>query len=307
MAFRASHDLPMLPGARARAMLLLHNPDATIQDFVQVFTADPALTVSALAAANSAASAPVRPIASVREAVVRIGAAAARHIALSGLMRSQFDARLEESWIEVGHFWEHCVLVGLLTEYLAGAAAPGPGVAFTAGFLHDLGRLALVSENPFRYRRVIDLAKAGASVPAAERRIVGSTHLVAGERLAIRWSLPEEIASAAAGHHDREGAPLATTVYHARRIAWKLGYGDGVLAPEVIVFDEETSEVLRHFGGEGGLHARVRWYALVAGGEQPPDAPSAATNAAEGSRVAHVDEVIDPSHGPAGRRTGPHR
>lgn len=305
MAFRSSHDLPILPGARARAMLLLHNPDATIQDFVQVFTADPALTVSALAAANSAASAPVRPIASVREAVVRIGAAAARHIALSALMRSQFDARLEESWIEVGHFWEHCVLVGLLTEYLGGTA-PGPGVAFTAGFLHDLGRLALVSENPFRYRRVIDLAKAGASVPAAERRIVGSTHLLAGERLARRWSLPEEIASAAAGHHDREGAPIATTVYHARRIAWKLGYGDGVLAPEVIVFDDETSEVLRHFGGEEGLHARVRWYALAAGGTQPPEAPSAVASTTEDTRVAHVDEVIDPAHGPAARRRAPH-
>lgn len=283
MAFRSSHDLPILPGARARAMLLLHNPDATIQDFVQVFTADPALTVSALAAANSAASAPVRPIASVREAVVRIGAEEARHIAVSSLMRSQFDARLEESWIEVGAFWEHCVVTGLLTEYLAGHAA-GPGVSFTAGFLHDLGRLVLVSENPFRYRRVIDLAKAGASIGAAERRILGATHLVTGERLARRWSLPEAIAIAAAGHHDREGPPIAVAVYHARRIAWKLGYGDGVLAPDTIELDDETFEILRHFGGEEGLHARVRWYALAAGAKQLPDEDRPAPPPIRGAR-----------------------
>ena len=215
MALRASHNLPILPGARARALLLLHNPDATIHDFVQVFSADPALTVSALAAANSAASAPVRPIASVREAVVRIGAEEARHIAVSSLMRAQFDVRLDESWIEVGAFWEHCVVTGLVTEYLVDTAARGavgPGVSFTAGFLHDLGRLALVSENPFRYRRVIDLAKAGASVGAAERRIFGATHLVAGERLARRWGLPEEIATAAEGHHGREGSSMAVAV-----------------------------------------------------------------------------------------------
>ena len=83
-------------------MLLLHNPDATLQDFVQVFIGDPALTVAALTAANSAASAPVRPIGSVREAVVRIGVEQARHIAVSALMRSQFDGRLSESWVEVG-------------------------------------------------------------------------------------------------------------------------------------------------------------------------------------------------------------
>lgn len=275
MALRASHNLPMLPGARARALLLLHNPDATIQDFVQVFSADPALTVSALAAANSAASAPVRPIASVREAVVRIGAGEARHIAVSALMRAQFDVRLDESWIEVGAFWEHCVVSGLLTEYLVGQR-PGPGVSFTAGFLHDLGRLALVSENPFRYRRVIDLAKAGASVGAAERRIFGVTHPVAGERLARRWVLPDDIATAAAGHHDRDGSPMAVAVYHARRLAWKLGYGDGVLSPDTVELDDETLEVLRHFGGEEGLHARVRWYALAAGGGHSTDGHSEA-------------------------------
>ncbi len=275
MALRSSNDLPILPGARARAMLLLHNPDATVQDFVQVFTADPALTVSALAAANSAASAPVRPIASVREAVVRIGAQQARHIAVSSLMRSQFDARLQESWIEVGAFWEHCVVTGLLTEYLVGRDLPA-GVSFTAGFLHDLGRLALVSENPFRYRRVIDLAKAGASVAAAERRIFGATHLVTGERLATRWGLPPAIVEAAAHHHDREGSAVGLVVYHARRLGWKLGYGDGVTAPETVEVDEETEGVLRHFDGEDGLHARVRWYALAAGGELQPPAAQAA-------------------------------
>jgi HD-like signal output (HDOD) protein len=274
MALRSSHDLPMLPGARARAMLLLHNPDATIQDFVQVFAADPALAVAALAAANSAASAPVRPIATVREAVVRIGAQQARHIAVSSLMRSQFDARLQESWIEVGAFWEHCVVTGLLTEYLVGMR-PAPGVSFTAGFLHDLGRLALVSENPFRYRQVIDLAKAGASVGAAERRIFGATHLATGERLATRWGLPQEIVSATAHHHEREGSPMGLAVFHARRLGWKLGYGDGVLSPDTVELDEETEGVLRHFDGEQGLHARVRWYALAAGGEHPSTAPAA--------------------------------
>lgn len=262
MALQASRDLPMMPASRLRAMLLLHNPDANVQDFVQVFIADPALTVAALAAANSAASAPVRPIAGVREAVVRIGVQQARHIAVSSLMRSQFDVRLAESWIEVGAFWEHSVVVGLLTESIA-AGGSAPGVRFTAGFLHDLGRLALVSENPFRYRQVLDLAKAGAPIEAAERRICGQSHLSVGERLANRWGLPAEIGAAAGGHHSREGAPIAVAVYHARRLAWKLGYGDGVLAPDTIELDDETLVVLRRFGGEEGLRERVHWYALA--------------------------------------------
>ena len=267
MALHKSNELPILPASRLRAMLLLHNPDATVQDFVQVFVADPALTVAALAAANSAASAPVKPIAAVREAVVRIGVQQARHIAVSSLMRSQFDVRLSESWIEVGAFWEHSVVVGLLTEAMIGDVA-APGVSFTAGFLHDLGRLALVSENPFRYRQVLDLAKADAPIEGAERRICGQNHLVIGQRLADRWGLPAAIGEAAGGHHDREGtSTIAMAVYHARRISWKLGYGDGVLTPDVVQFDDETASVLRHFGGEEGLRERVHWYANASAGE----------------------------------------
>lgn len=266
MPSHVERDLPMLPSSRIRALLLLHNPDATVPDFVRVFEADPALSVAALTAANSAASAPVRRIATVREAVVRIGAAQARHIAVSAIMRSQFDRSLEESWLEVGALWEHLVVVGLLTEVLAGGGEV-PGTHFVAGYLHDVGRLALVAQNPFGYRRVIDMAKAGAPVAFAERRVFGINHETAGGRLAEKWGLPDEVAIAASAHHSSDGHPLANAVFHARRIAWKLGYGDGVTAPEEVVSDDETAPVLALFGGDEGLRERVRWHARAGGDE----------------------------------------
>lgn len=274
MPLQASRDLPLLPSARVRALLLLHNPDATIHDFVQVFASDPALSVAALTAANSAASAPVQRVASVRDAVVRIGGIQARHIAVSAIVRSQFDTRLEESWIDVGAFWEHLVVVGLLTEALAQAGS-APGVPFTAGFLHDIGRLALVSENPMRYRQVLDMTKVGVPAPFAERRLYGVNHITIGQQLAERWNLPHEVVTAAGSHHERGDEPVSTAVFHARRFAWKLGYGDGVVSPDVVELDDETLGVAAGFGGEEGLRERVRWYSLASAGVDPEDSDAA--------------------------------
>ena len=114
----SSTELPTMPTPRARAMVLLWNAQADLGDFLAVIEGDPGLTTSVLRAANSAQSAPVDPVITARNAVVRIGLETTRQITVAALTRAEFET-LEDSGIDVEHFWRWLLSIGLLTERLA--------------------------------------------------------------------------------------------------------------------------------------------------------------------------------------------
>jgi len=253
-------DLPVLPAPRVRALLLLWNPDATLEHFVSVAQGDPALTAAVLRGANSASSAPIERVTRAHDAIVRLGFDRTKHIISAAVTRSQF-ADIENSWIDAKEMRRHLVAVGLLAE----AAAETPDertAAFTGGLLHDLGRLSLAATNPGRYSRTVEMVRAGIDVMDAERQTMGVTHTTWGERVARHWGLPEAIVEAVAGHHDEGAAGVAGRLAQARHIAWRLGIGDGVATPKLseLASDDDVPAPLRVLGGLDGLLDRIRWY-----------------------------------------------
>lgn len=249
----------MLPAPQARALVLLCNPDAELDEFLSVVDGDPGLTATVLRAANSAASAPMVPIGTAQRAAVRLGITALRQIVSTAVLQSRFT-RLDEAGLDVGEFWRHALAVGLLAE--AAARDEDFPALFTAGLLHDIGRLAMASAGPARYAEAIANARRGVDVEEAERRACGTTHTAWASRLCEAWRLPEAVADAAADHHGGDGE-VASAVRRARETAWSLGYGDGMLEPVAVTFDEERSidaAVVRALGGPAGVAARVRWF-----------------------------------------------
>ena len=253
-------DLPMLPAPRVRALMVLWNPDATLDHFMAVVQSDPALTAAMLRAANSAVSASIRRVTRAQDAIVRLGHEQTRRIISAAIARSQFDD-IEASWIDAREMWRHVLAVALLAE--AGTETPEDRAsAFSAGLLHDLGRLSLATTNPGRYARVIEMVRAGADVMAAEREALGVTHQSWGERVAQRWALPEAITEAVARHHDVKAPGVGGLIAQAREISWALGIGDGVSSPELTLPDleDDLPAPLRVLGGADGLHERIGWY-----------------------------------------------
>jgi HD-like signal output (HDOD) protein len=74
--------------------------------------------------------------------------------------------------------------------------------AFTAGILHDIGRLILASNFPQQYRQVILVAKeANCDLYTAEHKVFGHTHCDAGGYLLGLWGLPVSVVEAVSFHH----------------------------------------------------------------------------------------------------------
>lgn len=254
-------ELPMLPAPRARALVLLMNPDAPIEGYVAIVEGDPGLTVSVLRAANSVASWPLHPVRSAHEAVVRLGTTQIRQIVTAAVLRSEFD-RVDAAGIDADEMWRHLLGCAVLCE--AGTPAGSrPESAFLAGLLHNIGRLAMAVQAPSRYRQVVDAVQEGGGPVPAERALFGIDHAVFGARICQKWQLPPEVISSVEAHHGApvpEPSPLTPILREARSIVAGLGIGDGIHRPDARDPQVEAHPLLLEVGGREGLMGEIRWF-----------------------------------------------
>ena len=268
----AKLELPPLSVPRARAMELLAHPDVKVRELAQVVESDPALTASVLRAANSALSAARTPIKTADDAIIRIGLDETRRIVTGAVVGDTFDG-VAYAGIDSSQLWRHLVATAILADAATGTQRQSE--AFTAGLLHDVGRLAMAVFDPDRYARVVEVARHGVGVAHSEFLLFGSEHTEWGARLAVKWNLSSDIVSAIAGHHDPpEGDRLATAVATGRRVAWAFGIGDGILTPTATMaeIDMADAALIDRAGGVAALLERVAWYCGAIQGATAADA-----------------------------------
>ncbi len=198
--------LPTLPEAVSRLAALVSDENAIAADFEQVIRPDPALTANVLRAANSVFYRGVSEISSVRDAVARMGIRRVFEVATSTSFCRTLPPKIPGYEMPVGEFWRHCVGVAVVAERLARELRlMNADIAFTAGLLHDVGKLVIgtclidVVASSWRHA---DLDSA-----EAELRALGVDHADVGEEIAMRWRLPAAVKDAARWHHRPEQVP----------------------------------------------------------------------------------------------------
>jgi putative nucleotidyltransferase with HDIG domain len=270
-------ELPPLPAAHSRALNLLSDADIDASALAQVVETDPSLTAAILRAANSAFSAPVNPIDTANAAVIRIGLTDTRRVIVGAVASSAFG-QIEAAEIDGDETWKHLVAVALLTQAaMWRAGTPGGAVsqAFTAGMLHDIGRLSMAAQDPSRYSIVATLARSGADIREAGMRMFGFDHADWGGQVSEAWNVPDSVVDAIRNHHGADGDELAVAVSAARRITWSLGIGDGVTEAREATFPDEPlhEEIMSELGGIEGFNEQMDWYR---GAMNPSGQPAAA-------------------------------
>ena len=257
---QAELTVPLLPLAHARALALLGDDRATMKDIGRVVESDPALTGTVLRVANSAAMASRVRIRTAQDALVRIGLASTRRVIATTVVDRAFGDALELA-LDVEALWRHVLGTALLAHELV----PEPrdrALAFTAGLLHDVGRLAMAGAEPERYMRVRAAVVRGVEPRRAEQLLFGQDHCAWGERVAEDWGLAPELVEAIRDHHGSRSSPLAAAVAEARDATAVLGVGDRVVRGVRQLVDESSRafEALRRLVGVNGLFERIDWY-----------------------------------------------
>ena len=235
------------------------------QELAGAISADAVLSAKMLRLANSAYYGFPRKITTIRDAIVLLGFRAVRSAVLAAGM---IEVLPGSNALDYERFWQFSVTVGMLAEIQARAIGRHLDVAFTAGVIHNIGRLALDQHRSSAFREVLNSVGHGVDIIEAERRVLGFTEADLGGALALRWNFPDELVDAVA-HHALEldqipdQQSLAACVVRARLFAHSLGVTDGVASerPESDDdsrwIDPSVSAVLKEGGGVDGVMERV--------------------------------------------------
>ncbi len=132
-------------GVAMRVLALTEAGQASAGEVAAVVSADQALSVKFLRMANSAYYGQARRITTVRDAVVVLGLRTVRSAVLVSTMMTHDES---EGPLDRYEFWRHCVGVGVVSEAIARVEGLDRHHAFTAGVLHNIGRLAMDQQAP---------------------------------------------------------------------------------------------------------------------------------------------------------------
>jgi HD-like signal output (HDOD) protein len=197
---KAAAGVEPLPPTVSRLASAMGREDYGLREIEQIIAYDPVLTGRLLRIANSAALSTGVPIASVRAAILKIGAGRVLSYALSGPLSKQLQRPIAGYGLGQGVLWRHLVASALAVELLDGVTKVRvPSEAFAAALLHDLGQVVMAQFLDPRLMRLIELAKEqGMSSRDAELEILGLHQGEVGALVAQEWRLPDRIVRAIA-------------------------------------------------------------------------------------------------------------
>lgn len=219
------HNLPSLPTVVMELLASIDQEDVKIDALAKKIAQDQALTAKTLRLANSSFYGLSNQVNTIHEAIAILGFRTVRSLATTAALLETFSGRVHASF-NATPFWRHALASAICARELAGYLQINPEHAYTAGLLHDIGRLVLVSqfhpnyEATMAYRNLHDC-----SLLNAEHAVLGIDHAAIGHALTKHWKFPESVQHAIACHHAPScvGLPaLSITVMAADAIAHAL-------------------------------------------------------------------------------------
>jgi putative nucleotidyltransferase with HDIG domain len=234
MIVRRLDSLATFPAVITQLLSQISSPEIV----VQIVESDPALSIKVLSLARTQGVRFTEGRPSVREAVFALPLEIMREAALSMKVFEIDNYEIERQRI-LSHkqLALHSLAVACCTRSIAEFSLPASDrqLAFSAGLLHDIGKLALAEVMPKSFERIVNEAKAqNLCSSAVEQKYLSFDHTVIGKHLAEKWHLPAEVVFAIWLHHSdtetiSKSLPLckmAVFVYLADLIAHEAKIGE---------------------------------------------------------------------------------
>ncbi len=209
--------LPHLPDTLMRLVSVVSDPRSSLSQIVETIRYDQVITAEVLRLCNSAYFGLARTVESLDDAVRLLGTLKIMQLVMAAHSRALLSRAQEGYGLPAGALWSHSVAVALGGQLLARQMKlQQVGLLFTAGLLHDVGKVVL---NEYVARDYAEIARRvqedHITFCEAEAQVLGFTHPEVGSRLADTWSLPDTIARCIRYHHEPKECPIDDPLVHA--------------------------------------------------------------------------------------------
>jgi HD-like signal output (HDOD) protein len=224
--------LPGSPAILPQLMAALHQTEGTAGEIGRIVCLDSALAAATLRLANSAGFGAREPVDSIEQALVMLGHREIYRLAAQSVVSRWEKLHYARLPWEPGELFRHSLCTALAAEVIAEAGGGcEPQVAYTAGLVCDLGKLALAYVCAEHYPQVSGwAARTGCLWSDAETAVLGYHQTEVSARLLRAWGFAENLARAVEmqlhpADAPAEIAPLAAHLHAARYLAVTLGPG----------------------------------------------------------------------------------
>ena len=222
----ALEKLPPFPAVATRLMQVLAKDDVNISEVGRIIAAEPVFATRVLQMANSPLFALRRQVKTIGDAVVLLGLERIKVITMTRAVGDFIGPVLKIESLR--RCWQHSLAGAILAEKLARSCQTGADVAYLAGLLRDIGRLALLVKFPGPYANLLVVAGDNSfDLMATERDLFDIDHCHAGAWLMEDMQFPDELCQAVARHHETPSGPfdLVQLIRVADRMSDALGFG----------------------------------------------------------------------------------
>ena len=225
-------SLSTLPGVGAQLFHRLLRNQLSPPALTDIIESDPALTAQILSLIGRRAPDSIEAHYSLRQILDTLAPKEIRDAVLSVKIAQPSDPGAEfRSTLLL-----HSLAVACCARDIAEIALPEMSLelAYWAGFLHDLGKFALIETMPKSFARIVEETESTEQCSCAiEQKHLGIEHTTIGKLLAQRWRLPDPVVLAIWLHHsdtmtisrDMPETSIAAVVQLADSIARQSGIG----------------------------------------------------------------------------------
>jgi putative nucleotidyltransferase with HDIG domain len=228
LVLRRVRDIPALPKVVNQIVSLLGQANTPASEIARLITLDPGLTSRVLRMVNSAAYGIQRQITSIQHAIMLLGFTTVRGLVLSASIFKLFQGNTHAG-LNLQAFWQHSIMTGLVARRLGEwLKLPEFEEAFSAGLLHDIGKLVLDQYLSQEYAQVLLAASRTQIKPYGPRFLdvefskLACSHATIGEHVAHKWKLPLSLTEAIAFHHEPDKAEHAPALVQVIALANQL-------------------------------------------------------------------------------------
>jgi HD-like signal output (HDOD) protein len=197
-------NLPSLPEVYHQIISELRSPEPSTKRVADVIAKDIGLTAKFLQLVNSARFGLNHHVTNMQEVVDHLGIDLMRQLVLASHVYGTLVPG-DHSGLSSTKLWRYSQNVGSAAQAIARSlhwSVADVSTTYTAGLLHDCGRLLLAVQAPLDYAHVHKrLTDNSVDIFAAEMSVFGAAHPDAGAYLLGLWGLSDPLVEAVAYHH----------------------------------------------------------------------------------------------------------
>lgn len=211
----------------SQVLKITSSRNCSMDQVAKAVSQDHAVALKILKLANSSVYSRGDRVDTVQKAVLRIGMQSIRQAVLNIGVVERFSSISFEKHLSTPMFWEHSIATGIIASQLAQSLGHSePDIAFTAGLLHDLGRVLFAERLGEDYLRVLDAAiSLQLPLEQVESRLLMMTHAEVMDKVLRGWRFPKELGYPIVCHH-AEPRDVRTLAPHQVPDVLRLGLAD---------------------------------------------------------------------------------